>query len=117
MRGVVEFDSGFENAAIAFTPSGGRPAKGVISPQDGSFVLTTYHSGDGAKIGHHSVAVSATVSDPSVKAEDKYPGIRSTIPENFSNRDTSNLSIDVEPGENVIKIEINSDGTGLIIKE
>ena len=121
VRGIVEFDgkpiSGFQHAAVAFTPSGGRPAKGTISPHDGSFELSTYASGDGARIGAHSVAVSATVDDPSATAEDKYPGVRSVIPEGFANRDSSGLACEVEPGENFVRIQIRSDGTGSIVKE
>ena len=121
VRGIVEFDgkpiAGFQNAAVAFTPSGGRPAKGPISLDDGSFELSTYSSGDGARIGAHTVAVSATVDDPSATAEDKYPGVRSVIPEEFANRDTSGLACEVEPGGNFVRIQIRSDGTGAIVKE
>lgn len=121
VRGIVEFDgkpiAGFQHAAVAFTPQGGRPAKGTVSSSDGSFELSTYSSGDGARIGTHAVVVSATVDDPSATAEDKYPGVRSVIPEKFANRDTSGLACEVEPGGNFVRIQIRSDGTGAIVKE
>jgi hypothetical protein len=121
VRGVVEFDgkplSGFQHAAVAFTPKGGRPAKGTISLKDGSFELSTYAPGDGARIGHHTVAVSATVDEPSAHSTDKYQGVRSVIPERFANRDTSGLTYEVKPKSNFVRIRIRTDGTGAIVAE
>lgn len=121
VRGVVTYDGkqlpSFKHAAVVFTPEGGRPAKGIISAQDGGFELSTYATGDGARIGRHAVAISATVDDPSAETEDKYPGIRSVIPEKFSNRDTSGLSFDVKPGSNVIQLQLRSNGPGEIISQ
>lgn len=121
VRGVVEFDgkplSGFLHAAVAFTPEAGRPAKGVVSPKNGTFELTTYSPGDGARIGRHAVAVSATVDDPAAKIENKYPAVCFVIPENFADRDASGLAYEVKPEGNVIRIQIRSDGTGAIVAE
>jgi hypothetical protein len=121
VRGVVTFDgkalSGFQHAAVAFTPAGGRPAKGVISPNDGSFELTTYKSGDGARVGRHTVAVSATVDEPNSKADDRYPGVRFVIPEKFSDRDTSGLVYEVNTRSNVVEIQLRSNGTGTIVAQ
>jgi hypothetical protein len=121
LSGVVEYNgkplSGFDNAAVEFTPAGGRPAKGIVSKGDGLFQLTTYTSGDGARLGNHQVAVSATVNDPHANTEDKYPGVRSVIPEEFANRDRSGLTCEVEPGGNFVRIKIQSDGTGVVVKE
>ena len=121
VRGVVEFDgkplSGFQHAAVAFTPKAGRPAKGVVSPENGMFELTTYSPGDGARIGRHAVAVSATVDDLTAKIENKYPAVRFVIPEKFADRDASGLVYDVKPEGNVIRIQIRSDGTGAIVAE
>jgi hypothetical protein len=121
VRGIVEYDgkplSGFQHAAVSFTPPAGRPATGTISPADGSFELSTYSPGDGARIGRHLVAVSATVDDPTAQTEDKYPGVRSVISDKFASRDTSGLTYDVKPEANLIRIRIQSDGTGTIIEE
>jgi hypothetical protein len=121
VSGVVEFDgkplSGFQHAAVAFTPEGGRPAKGTISPADGTFELSTYTPGDGARIGQHTVAVSATVDDPSSQVEDKYPGVRFITPDKFANRDTSGLTYEVKPEGNVLRIQLRSDGTGTIVTQ
>jgi hypothetical protein len=119
--GVVTFDgkalSGFQHAAVAFTPTGGRPAKAIISPNDGSFQLSTYKSGDGARLGRHTVSVSATVEEPISKADDRYPGVRSVIPEKFANRDTSGLVYEVNTRTNVVEIQLRSNGTGTIVAQ
>jgi hypothetical protein len=119
VRGVVTFNgkplSGFKNAAVIFTPTNGRPAKSVISPTDSTFELTTYKPGDGARLGRHSVAVSATVDDPSDK-DDRYPGVRLITPHKFGNGDTSGLTYEVESGKNnQIEIQLHSNGTGAIV--
>jgi hypothetical protein len=119
VRGTVTFDGKplpkFQNAAVVFTPSQGRTAKSVISPTDGSFELTTYDTGDGARLGLHAVSVSATVEDRSVKYEKSYTGVRSVIPEKFTERDTSGMTFEVKPGENVVEIQLRSNGTGTVV--
>jgi len=109
--------SGFQHAAVVFTPAGGLPAKGIVSAADGSFQLSTYAPGDGARIGPHRVTVSATVEDRNDQTEDKYPGIRFIIPEKLNDRDRSGLTYDVKAGENALRIQIHSDGTGTIVAE
>jgi hypothetical protein len=119
VRGVVTIDGKplptFKNAAVIFTPKQGRTAKSVISPANGSFELTTYETGDGARIGTHAVAVSATVEDRTVQTEKAYPGVRSVIPEKFADRDRSGLVFEVKPGGNVVEIQLRSNGTGAIV--
>lgn len=121
VRGVVEFDgkplAGFQHGGVIFTPHGGRPGKGVISPEDGTFELTTYSAGDGARIGEHAVAVSATVDDATRTIEGRYSGVRFVIPEKFADRDDSGLTCEVMPKVNQIRIQIRSDGTGTITKD
>ena len=120
VRGVVEIDgkglSGFDNAAVLFTPRGGRMARGVVEP-DGSFELSTYGRGDGAIVGPAHVTVSATVDDPSAKNMERGVGVRWIIPERFSDED-SGLSCEVLPGtENFFRIELRSDGTGAVLRQ
>lgn len=121
VRGVVTFDGKplpeFKHAGVVFTPKAGMPASSVISPTDGSFVLTTYQSGDGARIGTHAVAVSATVDDRSANMEKDYPGLRFVIPEKFANRDSSGLEIEVKPGNNIVEIQLHSNGTGKVFAQ
>src|SRR5689334_20558006 len=72
VRGRVEFDGKslpkFENAAVVFTPPGGRLAKGVIET-DGTFELSTYQSGDGAAVGNAKVTVTAAVKDKTPESD------------------------------------------------
>src|SRR5262245_14573061 len=93
VRGRVEFDGKslpkFDNAAVVFTPQGGRLAKGVIA-SDGSFQLSTYKDGDGAVVGKTKVLVSATLNDKKPD-DDRYSGLKWVIPEKFGNADTSGL--------------------------
>lgn len=118
VHGVVTYEgkplSGFKNAAVHFTPVAGRPGKSVISPNDGSFELYTYKSGDGARLGRHVVAVSATVDDPSDKDE-RYPGVRMIIPDKFASGDTSGLTYEVNSSGNEIEIQLHANGTGTIV--
>lgn len=121
VSGSVELDgkplTEFDHAAVIFTPKGGRTAKGVIDPSDGTFELTTYRSGDGAIVGPALVSVSATVDDSS-GPEDKYQGVRWVIPKDFADRDLSGLRCEVVAGEkNVFRVRISSDGTGVIEAE
>lgn len=120
VAGVVELDgkplTGFQNGGVVLTPTGGRLATGVISPADGTFELTTYEKGDGAKLGAATIAVSATVDDPTAtsKIEGRHQQIKSVIPQQFSDQATSNLTYDVVDGENFLRIKLSSNGSAVI---
>lgn len=120
VAGVVELDgkplTGFQNGGVVLTPKGGRLATGVISPTDGTFELTTYEKGDGAKLGAAVIAVSATVDDPAAtdKIEGRYQQLKSIIPQQFSDHATSQLTYDVVDGENFLRIKLSSDGSAVI---
>ena len=120
VRGIVLLDgkplSGFDNAAVLLTPRSGRMASGVID-QDGAFELSTVADRDGAPVGPADVTVSATVDDPNAANVERGIGVRWMIPERFSSED-SGLQCEVLPGEeNVFRIELQSDGTGQMIRE
>lgn len=64
------------NATVNFTPlpdasraagQRGRPALG-LTDKEGRFTLTTYHDGDGAIVGKHTVTVGLNVDESSGKA-------------------------------------------------
>jgi hypothetical protein len=98
-------------------PEGGKMAKGKIE-SDGSFRLSTFGDEDGAIVGRASMAISATVEDPSAPEGEKYQGVRWIIPRKFGSGDTSELECEVKPGkENVFRIAISSDGSGVIKAE
>lgn len=120
VRGTVLLDgeplTRFDNAAVLLTPRGGRMASGVID-EDGAFELSTYEPGDGAPVGPADVTVSATVDDPGATNVERGVGVRWVIPERFSSED-SGLECEVRPGEdNVFRIELQSDGTGEIVRQ
>jgi len=117
VRGVVEYDgqplTEFDNAAVIFTPKGGRLATGTIG-SDGTFQLSTLGIGDGAVVGPARVSVSATVDSDEPSLE-RHAGVRWVIPQEFADPDTSGLACEVEPGkENVFRIQLTSDGTASI---
>lgn len=121
VRGVVEYDgkplTGFDHAAVVFTPASGRFATSIVGP-DGTFQLTTSGIGEGVVPGRAGVAVSATVNAMGKESQDREARVRWVIPEKFGNADSSSLSYDVLPGkENVLRIVLKSDGVGSISNE
>lgn len=91
-------------------------ARGVIN-QQGAFELSTFEEGDGAPVGPANVTVSATVDDPNATNVERGIGVRWVIPESFSS-EGSGLQCEVLPGEeNVFRIELQSDGTGQIVRQ
>jgi len=57
VQGVVTFDGKpVQQGSVTFVPERGRGATGSINA-DGSYTVTTYHPGDGALIGPHTVTV------------------------------------------------------------
>ncbi len=119
VRGTVVFDgeplSKFDNAAVVFTPKGGRLAAGVVN-RDGTFELETQGIGAGAPAGPARVSVSATVDAP-MPGMERHSGVRWVIPETFGNPDTSTMTYEVVPGNNVVRIVLTSAGTASIESE
>ena len=70
----------------------GKPAQGLIQP-DGTFVLSTYGTSDGAVIGRHSVYLNLGVLDD----DDPEP------PCKFAPED---LVIEITPGNNQLEINL-----------
>lgn len=110
-RGIVLLDNRPLPAAnVVFIPERGRSAA-AQSNADGTFVLTTYQSGDGAIVGAHHVTVTAretgeanTPGAPGVKRVG-----RSLIPEQYGNTATSGLRFEVAgTSENVFEIQLSS---------
>jgi hypothetical protein len=84
-------------------PSAGRGARGVIA-SDGTFELTTYVKGDGARIGMHKVGVVAY--EGGGKGPEAELG-KLLVPQRYISTGTSGLTIEVTadgPNEPVLEL-------------
>ena len=84
---------------VMFQPQAGQPARGVIQP-DGTFVLTTDKTGDGATVGPNRVRVTCyEAQDPSAGASEGEAALgKLLIPKKYSDIDTSGIEIDIPRG-------------------
>jgi hypothetical protein len=109
--------------SIIFESPGQRPAVGRIS--DGAIVeVTTYDTGDGAPIGHHLVAISATEDAASGSTADtanpgeikktsaNYMSGKSLLPTHYNAPKTSGLTADIKMGENSVEFDLSSKPKG-----
>ncbi len=98
---------------VLFVPDSGRAANGEIQ-SDGSYVLRTYGSADGAVLGTHRVAVVCREEAPPTKdlgIEPPRPG-PSLIPEHYSETAMSGLTFEVTPdGPSTFDIELFTRAT------
>jgi hypothetical protein len=78
---------------VIVMPPKGRMARGPIQ-RDGTFVMGTYASADGAQVGLHPVVVTPM---PVEEGGQLLDGV--AIPGKYGQAQTSGLSIDVQPGE------------------
>ena len=96
VRGKIQLDDKpLANGFVITVPSAGRGAKGVI--RNGEFELGTFSTSDGAVIGTHKVAVTATEA-PQGAGPEAAAG-KLLVPERYTNPDASELTIDVKAGE------------------
>jgi len=118
VSGKVFYDGAPVNTGrVTFTPvsgegdSGGTPAMGVIE-SDGSYVLTTFNTGDGAMVGQHIVTVVVPMEDlrdlnkPGPKGEIAYKLPKELVPKKYTDPATSPLRNTVTAGDNKIDIEL-----------
>lgn len=95
--------------SVVFAPDMGRAATGAIQP-DGSYVLSTYGTADGAIVGKHRVAVVAREELPGSPLTGNRAG-RWLIPELYGESGKSGLRYDVQAGRtNVFDIQLSSNG-------
>ena len=95
VRGMVTLDGQpLPSGYVVVPTTHGRMASGKIQP-DGTFVLTTYHDGDGAQVGTHAVIVNEL--PPDEFSPDKHP--RVPIPDRYTSAGTSGLTVEVNAGE------------------
>jgi len=83
------------SGALVTLPQSGRGAHGTIT--DGEFYLSTFGNNDGAVPGTHKVAVIAQEKSQGTGPE--APAGKLLVPEQYTNPDTSKLTIEVKSGE------------------
>ncbi len=120
-------------ATVQFVPlEGGRPASGLTG-DDGSFKLTTFSTGDGAKAGDYKVTVTLGESPADVQApspndpeamkkamaefankqrarKDKTTKMKPTIHPNYSKVDKTPLRQRIPP-EGKVELQLNDKGS------
>lgn len=102
VKGIVRLDGKpLATGIVTFTPLGGRSATGFIK-SDGTYRLTTYHDGDGALPGKHTVTITPGVTGPQAKPDyesDRPSAVKSPIPAKYANPEGSGLEFEVKAGE------------------
>ncbi len=96
VKGTVLLDGQpLEGAAVCFKPEGTRTSRGLTDAQ-GRYELIYLRDIKGAAIGRHKVSVAMFSENPSTRVPAKY------------SQQSSTLTADVKPGENVIDFELQS---------
>lgn len=105
VSGKVLFEDGspVKYGTIEAESQYGTTAVGTIQ-EDGSFVLGTYASDDGAAEGPNNVIVMQLISADMIQRHQKDHG--APIDPVFASYDTSPLKIEVKPAENQVQIEV-----------
>jgi hypothetical protein len=126
VRGTVSLNGKpVTTGRIMFYPTAGRPACAPIN-SDGTYVLTTFESDDGALIGTHRVTITSTevVGPPPRGPEDEYkinkeriPVVKWLTPQQYSDPTTTDLKAEVKPQNNQIDFGLKSPLSGRPRKE
>lgn len=99
-------------AEISFYPlDGGRTAV-AISDADGGYVLRYNGDTNGAKVGRNQVSVTTAKEQEGDKGDAGYvPAKQDTISTKYNDGDgvESTLEVDVDPGDNVIDLDLKSE--------
>ncbi|MEM9365952.1 MAG: hypothetical protein AAGD07_08135 [Planctomycetota bacterium] len=112
VEGMVRFEDGtiLTNGSVEFMSLDSDPpltATGEIQP-DGTFVLGTMTTSDGAIAGRHRVAV---IADVAIGTGAERPGLipESPVPQRYRDFDRSGLEAVVEPGGSFVELQIESE--------
>jgi hypothetical protein len=100
---------------VVFYPTQGRSATGAIQ-SDGSYVLTTYESADGASLGSHKVTIQATElvgpppppPDEEYKVREKLPVVKWLVPQKYAEPTSSDLVAEVKDQKNQINFALKT---------
>ena len=105
VEGIVTVNgTPLSNGTVTFLPESGRSATGYIQ-ENGRYVLGTYDEDDGAVIGMHKVAITASLSTtkqrPNFDVDRPQDSAKqSLIPLRYADPDSSGLTFPVEAGAN-----------------
>lgn len=107
VSGTVKIDGRpLSSGYVYVLPSKGRMAKGIVQ-EDGSFVLGTYESDDGAQVGTHSVIVVPVPADEGSRKPDR-SSVK--IPRKYAKANNSGLTATVKSGDsNLLELDLQSD--------
>lgn len=107
--GLVRLDGKpLATGTVTFIPQRGLAATGTIGA-DGTFVLSTYSSGDGAIVGKNKVAVWVIRSDSNTSAGPEQKGSIMAIPPHYATAEGSGLEFEVMSGQsNNFTLDLNS---------
>jgi hypothetical protein len=120
VKGTVTLDGKpLAAGSVTFEAKGVRSATGKII--NGEIVeVTTYDTGDGAPVGSHRIAVSATadagaavVANPGESSKvpkSEYMSGKSLIPTAYNDPGTSGLTAEIKSGENTVELKLLSSG-------
>ncbi|OWK46803.1 hypothetical protein [Fimbriiglobus ruber] len=118
VKGTVTLDGKpLPRGSITFETTGQRPAMGTI--ENGEIIaVTLYDPGDGAVVGPNKVGIVSTdevygpsgIPNPGEKEPPKAKMIvySSAVPKQYNDPGTSQLTVDIKKGENVVEFKLVS---------
>lgn len=112
VRGQVTYDGKpLPEAQIVFHRQGdwppGSPRPIARADGQGSFAMTTWHTGDGAPVGNYAVTIE--LREPRLRGEETIRDGRNLLPSRYARPTTSDLRCEVlEREENVVQLALKS---------
>lgn len=110
-----------EEAIVTFASSEGNPPAFGRTDSSGKAQMTTYHSGDGAVLGAHSVSVvkqefGDVKEDAPQESEDYVPSpgasplpvVKDMLPKKYALPTTSGLTVQVAEGKNQVPLDLTN---------
>lgn len=109
-RGFVKYKGApLKDASVAFHSLDGKPSGNGKSDGVGNFQLSTYNQGDGIPPGKYKVTVAVSVAreiEPGVLEPEPPGGFKSPIPVKYANPATTDILVEVKPGDNEITLDL-----------
>ncbi len=105
VEGTVKLDGDpLKDAVVTFQPAKGRPSIGTTD-ENGHYELMYLADQPGAKIGTHTVRISAEITKTDASGEEEVIGDR--VPKKYN--EESELKKEVKPGSNTIDFDLESN--------